>query len=260
MFCFLFFLLGIGTRVLQEAVAEDYEEYFTESTRVEVRGDRLSVSLVDADLDEVLREIGRQGNIKIIYKNPPDKQITVSFENVPIEKGLDRLLEEQNFLLIYSRTEPLEGQKPQYTISQLFLLEKSKAVLTSTILPQPVSRAPSPSPPPSPQPELVSPDIPEPPDAPPIPGIPPNVINDILARDPEAQEELLETLHEAIKTYPEEVSGQLTRMLNEMQKQGLTESKTFQEALERMLTEQGETAHDRDEGFEDALPRPAPAE
>ena len=230
----------ICTKALPEAIAEDF---LYESTGVKVQGDRLSVSLVNADLNEVLKEVGRQGNIKIVYKNPPNKKVTVSFDNLPIEKGLDKLLQEQNFLLTYARTEIPEGPNPRYTISQLFLLEKSNTTVINAARPNAPLRAPSPPPPPAP--EFVPPAVPEssavpePPDALPLPEIPPNVINDILAQDPEVQEELLETLHEAMQEYPEEVSGQLRKMLDEMQKQGLTESETFQEALEQMLKEGG---------------------
>ena len=222
----------LGMSAGREAMGENF---FSENNSIEIKGDRLSVSLVDADLDKVLREIGRKGNFEIVYKNPPDKLVTVSFKNLPMEKGLDKLLQEQNFLLTYSRTEIPEGQHPQYMISQLFLLEKSTAEAKKAAQPKAARRTPSPPPPPPPAPDFVSPPAPDPHDVPPMPEIPPDVINDILAQEPEVQEELLETLNEAMEDYPEEVSGQLRKMLDEMQKQGLTESETFQEALEEML-------------------------
>ena len=81
----------------------------------------------------------------------------------------------------------------------------------------------------------------ESPGTPPFPEVPPEVINDILGQDPAAQQELLRSLNKAMKDYPEEVSGQIAKLLEQMNKPGMTESKGLQEALEQILRQGGQT-------------------
>lgn len=62
----------------------------------------LSVSLRDAQLKDVLEEISRQGGIKIEMEKPVDHKITMEFKDLPLEKGLKKLLEGADYYMVFS--------------------------------------------------------------------------------------------------------------------------------------------------------------
>jgi hypothetical protein len=68
---------------------------------VEYARDALTVRLTKAPLGEVLAEIGRQSGAEI-HGQPRDvRELTVTFEAVPLPEALHRLLGDQNFALVY---------------------------------------------------------------------------------------------------------------------------------------------------------------
>lgn len=66
----------------------------------------LTVALEDADLHEVLKIIADQAGfiIEIIGKNR-QRKLTEQFDDVPIAEGLDQLLRDVNYAIVYSNTE-----------------------------------------------------------------------------------------------------------------------------------------------------------
>jgi len=74
---------------------------------VQVDGTRLSVHAQDTPLLEILEAISRQSRAEIHLERTLEAQIakeqlTVSFQALPLEEGLRRLLRHKNFILVYS--------------------------------------------------------------------------------------------------------------------------------------------------------------
>jgi hypothetical protein len=65
---------------------------------------RLSVSAVNAPLDQILAEISRLSGIRISVDGQvaPGETITVAFDALPLDEGLGRLLRGKNYVLVYS--------------------------------------------------------------------------------------------------------------------------------------------------------------
>jgi len=69
--------------------------------------DRLSVRVRNADLADVLREIGVQSGVTLHARVLDARKVNVAFEDVPFKQALRRLLGLQEFLLTY------DGPRPQ---------------------------------------------------------------------------------------------------------------------------------------------------
>lgn len=269
----LFIALGVCLTFTSEnttffhcyAFAEDGLET-AEGMHILVEDGRITLSLKDAGLTEVLQEISRQTGIKVIYKNPPIQKVTCQCKDRPLEKGLRKLLDGQNFLFAYSRKPGSSEAEAQYVITQLFLLEKPGAE-TGPAGPQPQGRAsitrppmvtappvlPPPPPPPPASPAILPPVAPTPPPPSPVPdfqqsGTPsepqqelsPELINEILKQDPQAQQELIRALQETMKDYPEEVNNQLMHLLEQYLQQEGEQSAKMPELLEQLLNQIGQ--------------------
>ena len=68
---------------------------------IEYRNDALTVRLDKVPLGEVLQEIARQTNAEIRGELSEPREVTARFDNVPLPEALDRLLDDQNYALIY---------------------------------------------------------------------------------------------------------------------------------------------------------------
>lgn len=62
---------------------------------------RLSVTATDAPLDDVVREVARAVGAEVKGAVHTPKQVTLAFEDTPLEDGLRRVLGEQPFSLRY---------------------------------------------------------------------------------------------------------------------------------------------------------------
>jgi hypothetical protein len=68
---------------------------------VEYQNDRLSVRLEHAPLHEVLQELSRQTGATVRGEATGADEATIEFHDVPLNEGLQRLLGNQNFTLVY---------------------------------------------------------------------------------------------------------------------------------------------------------------
>ncbi len=78
----------------------------------------LSVSLEKAELDEVLEIIGERTGISIQSPEDLNKSITISFERLPLEEGLYRILRDINHVLIFSPSDQKTGKE---TVSGVYI-------------------------------------------------------------------------------------------------------------------------------------------
>jgi hypothetical protein len=71
---------------------------------VVVRQGQLSVNVREADLGEVLAEIGRQAGIRMVLGPSPGERISAQFSGVELETGLRRLLRlaSLNYIILYA--------------------------------------------------------------------------------------------------------------------------------------------------------------
>ena len=93
--------------------------------RIAVREGRLSVELRDADVREVLAQIGHQAGIAIVDSTNVSRTISAQFTGMELEQGLRRLLE-----LAFSSYSIVFAQGPAgaITIKEVHVLESSKRV------------------------------------------------------------------------------------------------------------------------------------
>lgn len=79
----------------------------------------LSVSLENAELDEVLAIIGETTGISIQSPEDLNMSITITFDKVPLEDGLYRILRDIDHVLIFS---PVDEKTGRETVSGVYIL------------------------------------------------------------------------------------------------------------------------------------------
>jgi len=70
-------------------------------TVVRYSGDTLSVRAADVPLTRILDAIGEESGATIEGRIADDRAVTIEFEDVPVAEALDRILGDQNFVLVY---------------------------------------------------------------------------------------------------------------------------------------------------------------
>jgi len=78
----------------------------------------LSVSLENAELEEVLEVIGEKTGISIRSPEDLNKSITINFDRLPLEEGLYRILRDINHVLIFSPSDQETGKE---TVSGVYI-------------------------------------------------------------------------------------------------------------------------------------------
>lgn len=86
------------------------------------RGGLLRVSVKNQNFKEVIDEVARKTGIRIVFNHPADEYLTVSFDYLPLEKGLKRLLRGRNYVFTYL---PGEAQQPA-KLAQVLVFSKSE--------------------------------------------------------------------------------------------------------------------------------------
>ena len=99
------FLWALGTLMLGESPAEDQPD----ARRLEYRNDRLTVDVQGAPLADLLTEFGRRSGARIRGQVRKPRDLSLSFEEVPLPDALERLLGDQNFTLRYGPGNRLEA-------------------------------------------------------------------------------------------------------------------------------------------------------
>jgi hypothetical protein len=184
----------------------------------------LSVSLKNADLEEVLKEISRQTEVKIEFTPPLKKRLTIEFVDLPLKQGLRRLLKNQNHFM-YLEKKDTTDKKTRYILSRVVLLGKSTSSPRKNIQILAPSEETDLRPP--------SQDISSLPEI----QILPDLIDELLNQTPEAQVRAkdLKTLAETINSSLKEINPQLLRALEQSGKK--EQRNSGMEALERLLRE-----------------------
>jgi hypothetical protein len=110
--------------VTQAGVAPPYaaDRSRDSAGRVTVAEGLLTVQVVDAPLEEVLRAVARESGVTISLETPVPGKRTDSFRALPLDEGLRRLLRGANFTFfygVYGRTAPDGGGSSEATLRQV---------------------------------------------------------------------------------------------------------------------------------------------
>lgn len=113
---------------------------------IRVRGDLLTVKVRNTPLDRVLKEIADQASIKIVFHGETAETVSAQFSDLPMEKGLKRLIRDVNVALIYDRK---RTQEEEHKINQIIVYAKSgrrppRVIEGSGKPPKPVKKAVAP--------------------------------------------------------------------------------------------------------------------
>lgn len=68
-----------------------------------IRNDRLSIHVQNAPLESLLRQIAEQAKISVVFYGSLNQAVSMEFEDLPVEKGLRRLLSKCNFSFMYQK-------------------------------------------------------------------------------------------------------------------------------------------------------------
>jgi hypothetical protein len=97
--------------------------------RIEMKDGLLTLETRDAPLHEVMREIGELAGFKTILVGEFIKPslVNVSFENMPLGKAIERLVSDNNRIILYGLA---RDDTRQRIISQVWLLQSSEGVVS----------------------------------------------------------------------------------------------------------------------------------
>ena len=165
----------------------------------------LSLSLRNADLEKVLKEISAQSSMKISFNGPIKEKVTLEFVNLSLEQGLKRLLKNQNYSFVYSEKKDTANDETRYVLSRVVLAGKSTSSQRENGQIPVVSEEAHPTP--------RSQDFG-------LKEIPADLITDLLGQAPGVQEGTLKTLTERMNTSLKQINTQLIEALEQFGKGG----------------------------------------
>ena len=194
------------------------------SARMQIVFDQglLSVTLKNADLEETLKEISRQTEVKIEFTPPLKERLTIEFVDLPLKQGLRRLLKNQNHFM-YLEKKDTTDKETQYILSRVVLLGKSTSSQRKNIQILAASEEADPSP--SRQDISSLTEI----------QISPDLIDKLLSQEPGIQDTALKALAETIDSNLEVMVSEVLSALEQSEKK--EERNSGLEALERLLRE-----------------------
>jgi hypothetical protein len=182
----------------------------------------LSVSLKNVDLEEVLKEISRQTEVKIEFTPPLKERLTIEFVDLPLKQGLRRLLKNQNHFM-YLEKKDITDKKTRYILSRVVLLGKSTSSQRKNIQILTTSEEADLSP--SSQDISSLTEI----------QVSPDLIDKLLSQEPGIQDTALKALAETIDSNLEVMVSEVLSALEQSGKK--EERNSGLEALERLLRE-----------------------
>lgn len=103
---------------------------------------RLSANVTDMPVRSLILELGRQSGARVRIDGLENRTVSDSFERLPLEEALRRLLGDRSFTLIYSQEQNVEGHTISPRLKELRVFGGEGAVVTSPGR-QPKTSAPS---------------------------------------------------------------------------------------------------------------------
>ncbi len=90
---------------------------------IDYKNDLLKVSVENVSLKEVIADVSKKVGIKIINNFSVEDEMTVSFDYLPLERGLKQLLKGYNYVLIYSPEEE-DNVKDPSSLMTIYIFSK----------------------------------------------------------------------------------------------------------------------------------------
>lgn len=88
--------------------------------RVTIRNDKLSVNVRNAPLFDILKEIGAGTGMEVKVDPEVNKNVTASFEKVPIDRGIARLIHPLDYVIKWKRITDGEESVDEITAVEIF--------------------------------------------------------------------------------------------------------------------------------------------
>lgn len=117
------FLFQIGASLAVEKDTPQGEKF----SGVDFKDGLLKVSVEKQSFKEVMDKVAKKAGIKILIDNPVDEDLTISFDYLPLEKGLKQLLKDKNYAFKY-RPEEDDDIKNSSSLINVFVLPKSEGL------------------------------------------------------------------------------------------------------------------------------------
>jgi type II secretory pathway component HofQ len=95
--------------------------------QVQYRGNRLSLSAVDADIQSILLRISEETGIYVQFPRSLQKNMSLSLSEVKLEKALKRLLKGLNYATVYAAS----NNRNTVQVSKVFIFEDYKETARS---------------------------------------------------------------------------------------------------------------------------------
>lgn len=90
-----------------------------------VKGDRVSATIAQAPLREVLAELARQVPLRLSITGPvAEERVSVSFRHLPLAEGIERILAGRSYALIYASPQAASGVVGRVRIVEIVLLPR----------------------------------------------------------------------------------------------------------------------------------------
>lgn len=93
--------------------------------KVSARGNNLSVHAKGAQLRDILKEISDQADLSIVLYGDVDRPVNIELENVPLDKGLKRILSGCNFSFLYQKDDCISSGD-NLVLKSITILPKDK--------------------------------------------------------------------------------------------------------------------------------------
>ncbi len=116
------FQMGISLAVENNNIPNDKK-----FSGVDFKNGLLKVSVEKQSFKEVMDNVAKKAGIKILIDNPVDEDLTISFDYLPLEKGLKQLLKDKNYAFKY-RPEEDDDIKNSSSLINVFVLSKSEGL------------------------------------------------------------------------------------------------------------------------------------
>ena len=92
---------GSGKQVVLSSAENRFGFNATDILGIEFNNDLLKVSVENQKFINVMEVVAQKTGIKIVIFDPIDEDVTIDFDYLPLKKGLQRLLRDRNYVLVY---------------------------------------------------------------------------------------------------------------------------------------------------------------
>ena len=116
---FLIYLLLLSVPI---SVLADTKTNNDSSFVVRLKGRLLTVKVKDIRVKRVLTEIAQQAQIKILFYGPADELLSADFSDIPLDKGVKRLIGGCNYAFIYG---PKAANTAEPEIREIIIFSRS---------------------------------------------------------------------------------------------------------------------------------------